>query len=174
MKKVITNTFIIIYFIIAILVTICLLAYNEFKVTQLGDYTLISVTDEELEGIANKGDLIIAKQTSAKHIEVDDNIMFFMRTKEETFITAAKVTDKQQNGIRNYTYLVEGEYRLSDRYIIGKADECTKIPYLGTVLNILESKYIFLFLVVFPSFILFLYEGYKVIMEIKYGEIENS
>lgn len=174
MKRVITNIFIIIYFIIAILVTVCLLAYNEFKVTQLGDYTLISATDEELEDVANKGDLIIAKKVSAKNINVDDKVMFFMKTKEETFITAAKITDKQQNGIRSYTYLVEGDYRLSDKYIIGKTEECVKIPHLGTVLQILESKYVFLFLVVFPSFILFLYEGYKVIIEIKYGEIENS
>lgn len=174
MKKILTNIFIIIYFIIAILVTVCLLAYNEFRVTEIGDYTLISVTDEELEGIANKGDLIIAKKVSAKKINVDDKILFFMKTKDETFITAAKITSKQQKGIRDYTYLVEGDYRLSDKYIIGKADECTKIPYIGTVLQALESKYIFLFLVVFPSFILFLYEGYKVIIEIKYGEIENS
>ena len=59
--KYVLNVLSILYFIIAIVLTVCLLSYNEFRVTQIGDYSLLLSIDEELEDISKKGDLIIVK-----------------------------------------------------------------------------------------------------------------
>ena len=59
MKKTITNVIFIIYVVIAVFVTICLLSYNQFKVTEFGNYSLVIVTDNEMIPDYNKGDLLI-------------------------------------------------------------------------------------------------------------------
>ena len=173
MKKVIFNFIAVAYFIVAIILTVCLLSYNEYKVTEIGDYVFVLSTDEELEDISKKGDLIIVKKESNKNINVGDKVFFYTKENGAVIICAADVTLKEQAYGRGYTYAVEGDYRLSDKHIIGKVDSSTKIPYLGTVLSILESRLVFLFLIVLPTFIIFLYEGYQLIIEMKYGAFEN-
>ena len=59
MKKVISNLIFIIYLIIAIFVTVCLLSYNDYKVTEFGDTSLIIVSDKKMQPDYNKGDLVI-------------------------------------------------------------------------------------------------------------------
>lgn len=173
MKKFFVNLFIILYFIIAIILTVFLLSYNEYKVTEIGDYVFVLSVDEELEDISQKGDLIIVKKQSNKNINVGDKVFFYTKEKNEVVICAADIVQKEQAFGSGYNYLVEGDFRISDRHVIGKVENSTKIHYLGTILKILESRLVFLFLIVFPTFIVFLYEAYKVIMEIKYGAFED-
>ena len=47
MKKAVVNLIIILYVIIAIGTTICLLTYNEYKVSVFGDKTLIIINEED-------------------------------------------------------------------------------------------------------------------------------
>ena len=52
MKKIcsfVKNLIIFIYILLIIFVTICLLSYNDYKITVLGDQTLIPIIDENLE-----------------------------------------------------------------------------------------------------------------------------
>ena len=46
MKKLILNILVIIYIVIAIFLTILLLSYNEFKVTEIGGKSLIIIKDK--------------------------------------------------------------------------------------------------------------------------------
>ena len=48
MKKLIRNIFIIVYAIIAILVTVCLLSYNEYKVSEFGSNSLLLINTNKL------------------------------------------------------------------------------------------------------------------------------
>ena len=48
MKKIISNILFAIYAVIAVFVTVCLLSYNDFKVTEFGDYSLVIIEDNEL------------------------------------------------------------------------------------------------------------------------------
>lgn len=171
--KIIFNFITIAYFIVAIILTVFLLSYNDYRVTEIGDYVFVLGTGEELEDIADKNDLIIVKKESNKNINVGDKVFFYTKEKDEIAIYAADVTVKEQTYGRDYTYAVEGDYRLSDKHIIGKVDSSIKVPHLGRILEILESRLVFLFLIVLPTFIIFLYEGYQVIMDIKYGAFEN-
>ena len=51
--------------------------------------------------------------------------------------------------------------------MIGKTETAKKYAGLGQVLSVLESRFGFLILVILPTLILFLYELYRVIIEIK-------
>ena len=88
-------------------------------------------------------------------------------------ISEAKIVKTEEAFGGGTTYVVEGNVRIAERYIIGKSDTAKKIRHLGTIINFLESKLVFLFVVVFPTFIIFLYEAYKVVMEVKYGAFED-
>ena len=173
MMKFLVNLLTIIYFLIAIVLTVCLLSYNEYRVTQIGDYSLLLSIDEEIEDISKKGDLILVKKELNKNINIGDRVFFYKRESNEIIISAAKIVQKEEAFGGGFNYLVEGDYRISDKYIVGKVDPSTKVPYLGTILSILESRLVFLFLIVFPTFIIFLYELYKIVIEVKYGAFED-
>ena len=51
------------------------------------------------------------------------------------------------------TYTFDGERKLSGQYVLGPANTADVIPYLGSVLSVLESKWGFLFIIVFPILI---------------------
>ena len=60
----------------------------------------------------------------------------------------------------------------SNEFIIGTADKTYN--KIGTYLSIVESKWGFLFIVLVPCLLIFIYEIYALIVEIKYGEEEND
>ena len=63
MKKVISNLIFIIYLIIAILITVCLLSYNDYKITEFGKTSLIIISDKKMQPDFNKGDLVIVEKS---------------------------------------------------------------------------------------------------------------
>ena len=65
------------------------------------------------------------------------------------------------------TYVLEGNYNLIEDDAIGNENSVKVYPKLGKVLSILESKWGFLFLIIFPSVIAFLNEIVQIIAEIK-------
>lgn len=59
MKKTLMNIIVIIYVIIAIFTTICLLTFNHYKVSEFGDKTLVIIDKEDSSYDYKEGDLII-------------------------------------------------------------------------------------------------------------------
>lgn len=74
MKKIIGNIIFIIYAIIAVFVTICLLSYNEFKVTEFGETSLVLIDNENYNRIIIKADLVIVNRDT--RIRENDSIFF--------------------------------------------------------------------------------------------------
>ena len=56
------NILIILYILLIIFITICLLSYNDYKVTEFGNTTILPVIDENLEPEYSVGDLLILKK----------------------------------------------------------------------------------------------------------------
>lgn len=156
MKKLLKNLLIIIYAIIAIAVTICLLSFNDFRVTEFGTTSLVIIDTKALEPEYKKGDLVIADKTSK--IEVGDEIFFYNTFAGDSKISKTQVTAKEKVTEKETTYTLLGDKKLSSQYVIGNVNDSTKYSTIGTVLSILESKWGFLFLVVFPTLVAFLYE----------------
>ena len=72
------------------------------------------------------------------------------------------------------TYTLEGERKISSQYVLGPAETAEVIPGVGTVLGILESKWGFLFLIVLPSLLAFIYQISVVIAELKKSNDEGK
>lgn len=161
------NFVIIAYILLIIFVTICLLSYNDYKVTEFGKNTIIPIIDEDLEPDYTVGDLVIVKKGKLSRVEPGDIVFFYRTVSGITTINYAKVTKAEMVTDTEFTYTVEGDYRFSSSYFIGEAENATVIPKIGKALSILESKWGFLFLGVFPSLVAFLYTLHYVVVEIQ-------
>ena len=162
MKKIIRNIVIVIYAIIAISVTVCLLSYNDYKVTVFGQTSLLIMDSEELEPDYEKGSLVIVD--GSKNIEVGDKIFFY---NAKHAITLAEVTNIRHSEDTETAYTLEGDKAISEQYVIGPAKDAKTIGKLGAALGVLESKWGFLLLVVLPAVLAFLYEVFEVITEVR-------
>lgn len=164
MKKWISNVIFVIYIVIAVFVTICLLSYNEFKVTEFGDNSLVLITDSNLEPEFKKGDLAIVNK---KDVIVDgEKVFFYNIANREIQIKLGEVVKTQKVTDTETTFTLEGEHKISGEYVLGSAKTASVIPKVGTFLRILESKWGFLFLIVMPALIAFLYQIIVVISQI--------
>lgn len=157
-----------IYSIIAITLTICLLNYNDYKVTEFGDKSLIIVKDDNLNPTYKKGDLIIVTKNSSNEVNKGDKIFFYdVIDKNTVDINIGNVIDKQNLNSKEAIYTMNGNYTLNQEYFIGKTSTSKVYHNIGSVLNILESRLGFLFIIIFPILIFFIYEIFMIIQEIK-------
>lgn len=174
--KFLGNILIVVYAIIAIFVTVLLLSYNEYFCSEIGGYTFIKITDDDLEPIYNEGDLVLVKEADPDDIKPGDYIFLYRNiTSAKHDIKYARVLMKNDEFGEAYVqYILEGNTIIDHEDVIGTTEDIKVIPHLGTILSVLESKYGYLFLIVVVTFIAFLYEIYELVMEIKYGEREEK
>lgn len=177
MKKIynfVKDFIIIVYILVIIFVTICLLSYNDYGLTVLDGNTWIPVIDEDLEPNYTVGDLLIVEKNKLSNIREGDTVFFYRTVSGEVTINFAKITSVEYVSQDEYTFTVEGDYKFSSDNLIGKVDTAKVIPKIGAILGVLESKYGFLFLGVFPSLIAFLYTLYTLILEVQVPEDETN
>ena len=174
MKKTIITILVTIYAVIAVLTTICLLAYNDSHISTFGSTSLIIVDSKDLEDIGlNMGD--IAFVTKSKNLNQNDKVFCYEVYNGEVSITVSTIKDVQQDerSKANKYELTDG--RIIDyNFILGPANSFSKMPKVGFVLKVLESKFGYLFLVVLPTLLLFLYELYTIVMQIKDGKDDED
>ncbi len=157
------------YILIVIVVTICLLNYNKYGVTELGSRTLIIVKDEALNPTCQKGDLLIVEKKENDTIKKEDSIFFYEQDKESktVIINLAKVLNTRKVTNKETTFTIEGNYEYSSEYVIGTTKDTKIYHNLGSILNILESRWVFLLVIILPILFIFLYELYEFILEVK-------
>ena len=165
MKKGLRNIIFSIYIVIAVFTTVCLLSFNNFRVSEFGNNSLVIIDDNKLEPEFNKGDLVIVNKKDAI---VDGEKVFFYTTEDrEIQIKLGEVTKSERVTKTETTYTIGENHKISSEYVLGSAKTASIIPKVGTVLGILESKWGFLFLIVMPTLIAFLYQITVVFSEIK-------
>lgn len=157
----------VIYAGIAIVLTVCLLNYNDYNITELGDKTLIIVRDDELKPDFDKGDLVVVKKNNSSDIKIGDKIFFYDTYKNQISVNLGNVIEKEVVNDEEVTYTMNGNYLLSSEYVIGKSSTSSRYENIGSILAVLESRFGFLFIIIFPILILFIYEIYAVIVELK-------
>lgn len=165
MKKTFSNILFILYAVIAIFVTVCLLSYNDYKVTEFGNKSLILVTDDSLSPRFKKGDLVIVDKKS--QIINNRKAFFYEKNDIQIEVKLGTVEAIEKVTSTETTYTFEGDLKKSSQYVIGPADGAEVIPTVGGILAILESKWGFLFLIVMPSLLAFIYQISVVISEIR-------
>ena len=169
-KKVIIGLFIAVFFCFAMVMTILLLNRNKYKVTQFGDTTLVVLNSKVSSEKYKKGDLILVESVKLEDIKEGDEIFAYQLDSEKNatidFGTVGRTSIEQkavefENGS---TYAME--------FVIGSTSKVYND--LGTVLSIVQSKWGFLFIILVPCFLIFIYEVYSLIVEIKYGDEETA
>ena len=164
MKRTIFNILVIIYVVIAIFVTICLLTFNRYKISEIAGKTLVIIEKDDEKLPYKKGDLVIVGKNNAKEITTDDYIFFY----QEQSMAIAKVEKINDYGDSGENYVIEGNYKVVGDEIAGSSKDQMVLGGVGTVLGFLESRWGFLFIIVFPSLIAFLREIRELIMEISH------
>jgi len=162
MKRALMNIIIIIYVVIAILATICLLSYNEYKVSVIAGKTLVIMDENVPNEKYTKGDLVIVGKEKYESAQKGDLVFFY----ENRGIKVAEIQDVKVFDTTGTTFVVDGNYEIPGEDLIGTSKDEKIISKVGKVLQILESKWGFLFLIVFPSLLAFLHEIYQLILEI--------
>ena len=165
------NFVIMAYILLIIFVTICLLSYNDYKVTEFGRFTLLPIIDNYLEPEYKVGDLLVVEKNSLNDVKVGDIIFYYRTSRGITTVNYAPVTALEKVTNTETTFTVVGDVRFSSTYFMGKADTAKTIPQLGKVLGLLQSKWGFLFLGVFPSLLAFLYTLYSVNAEVQNDKV---
>ena len=156
MKKIITSILGIVFFVFALSMTILLLSYNDYGISQFGNKSLILMTDKIYSENYDK-------------VEVGDEI-FAVRVDAygNTFVEIGTVGKlyPDENAIS-----FENGSTFDIKYVLGEAVE--RHSTIGGILAVTTSKWGFLFLVLVPCFLIFIYEIYSLIIEIKYGDEED-
>ena len=175
MKRIISAILFVIYSIIAITVTVLLLSFNDYNVSEIGDYTVYTVNNDSLEPEYDKGSILLIESTSDKHVNVGDELFLYKVINSQEFeVVTRTLIQKTQQG-SHIVYSVSGGENYDSSYFIGKASDTRVIssPW-GTILSILESKWGYLFCIVIVSLLLFLQEVFDLIIEIKYGGTKGT
>lgn len=168
-KKVVLGIIGILYFAFALVMTILLLNYNDYGVTQFGNASLVIINDEVANEKYDKGDLVIVESKKLEKLKVGDEIFTYrVDSKGAPHIQIGKIGEIYE--VDEAISFENGETYSTD-FIAGMAKE--KHPKWGTFLAIVESQWGFLFIVLVPCFLIFIYELYSLIIEIKYGAEED-
>lgn len=176
MKKTIITILVTIYAIIAIFTTVCLLSYNDSHISTFGNTSLIIIDSKDLEKNQQPfymGDIVFV--TKSKNLNKNDQVFCYEVYNGEVSISVATI-----NNITVDERSKTNKYELSDgrtldyNFIIGPVNGVTKMAKVGYILKVLESKFGYLFLVVLPTLLLFLYELYTIVMQIKNGGDEED
>lgn len=165
MKKFISNVLVFIVLVLIIIMSILLLSYNEFKVTEIGNKTLL-ILDEDMKDYKDNS-LLVVKKNSSDEYKSGDYVFYYDTTGSTTKTVLAPVIDLYDTVNGEKSYIVGEDFVVNETYIIGKTDNTKEYKKIGGVLGVIESKWGNLFLVVVPAFLLFVYEMYNLVYEIK-------
>lgn len=163
--KVMAYTVLAIIILVDILVTVYLLNFNKYNVSQLGEYSTLIMKEEV--GDFNENDLLIVKKNDNSEIKVGDYIFFYDISSKENLISYGKVNNTTEVNEEQSTFTTSNNVSISSDSVIGKGETAMSFANIGLLLFVLSSQWGFLFLVIFPILILFLYQTYTFIFELK-------
>lgn len=159
-----------IFFAFAISITVLLLNYNKYGLTQFGNTTLVVISDFITSDTFEKGDLVLAKSKKINDLKLGEEIFVYrIISNNKVMVEVGKIGEiyPEENAVS-----FENGDTFSHEFIIGTADKI--YDKVGTYLSIVESKWGFLFIVLVPCLLIFIYEIYALIVEIKYGAEESE
>lgn len=156
----------VVFFAFALTMTVLLLNFNNYGLTQFDNTTFVIINDAITSETFKKGDLVLVKGEKIANIQKGDEIFAYrVDSQDKVNVELGKVgqiyPDEDAISFENGdTYAMQ--------FVIGKASKTYN--NIGTYLSVIESKWGFLFIVLVPCFLIFVYEVYALIIEIKYGD----
>ncbi len=157
--------------IIAIGVTLISLTSNENNVSKIGKYIPLNVKTNSMEPTIKKGDFIIMEECEPSNLEIGDVIAFFATEENQVIIKTHRIVniDDSPSG---RSFITRGDNNdINDSVPVFPSDvigiwDNVRFAKVGTILDFISSKYGFLFCIVLPLLILFVYQIFKFIVVI--------
>ena len=165
MRKIIFDVVVVVYIIVTVFVTACLLSYNDYDVSTFGDTSFI-IADKDFSKF-KKNDLIIVSKKSLYNAKNGDQVLYYKKSDDNEVISVSKIKEINKISEKETAYDLEDESRLSSKYIIGTVSDAKAFSVFGNILNVLESKWGYLLIIIFPIFLAFFYEIYAISKELK-------
>jgi len=160
----------VIFSLFAIGMTVLLFSYNDYGVTEFGDKSLIMINDEIASETFLKGDLVITEKKKVDELVVGDQIFVYqVDTQGNVTIDLGTVGEIYEE---DESVAFENGDTYAMEFVAGTSYKT--YPKIGGYLSIIESRIGFLFMVLVPSFVVFIYSLYSLIVEIKYGAPEEE
>jgi len=164
-KKIIFIILGVIFFAFAIIMTIFLLNRNKYGVTQLNEMSYILVKENMFEKY-NKGDLVLVQDKRLDKIKEEDEI--FVYKVDSRGVTTIEVGIIGEVHLEEEAVTFENGSTYAMKFIIGESYKV--YPKIGNYLSFISSTWGFLFLILVPSFLIFIQQLFGLIVEIKYGK----
>lgn len=162
MKKICFGFFITLYIIISLIVTTCLLHYNDYNITVINGKSLISLKSDYDD--LKKGSLVVVKDND---ISVGDKVFYYEANSSDVGVNLRSVKNINKINASESTYTLDNDKVITKDFIIGTKNNAKVYPVIGGILLLLESKWGFLGIVILPVAVCFIFEIYTLVKEFK-------
>lgn len=174
MKKVLRIIFGIIgvvYFLIAMFAIICLIKKNEFGYPQFGKKVLFTI--EEETGYYQKGDLVVLTKPENKEVMMNDAVFFYDTEFSKNTLDLGNITNIEVINEDETTFTASGK-TFSSEFLAGRVVDATRYKGIGSLFDLLLSKWGFFLIIIVPFFVMFMIELFAIYTELKYGIKKNN
>lgn len=158
-----------------IFITTCILFRNKYGYTDFFDkYTFVTISENSQRFLPSHdaGDLLIIKNQQFS-IDKGDVIYYYATINDEYVVRSGAVADVTGDEVSAlYVLADEDKTSVSNTRVIGK--KVSVHPGKGTILDVLESRVGFLFLVLLPILLVFVYQVYQLVIVAKYETVEDD
>ena len=172
-KYIVIGILFVAYVSLVILVSTLVLNRNQFGYTRFGNKDLLLIDKESASEEYKDGMLVIAEKRNISELTAGQKVFVYKTNakKNEVKLEYATIAEIVDNEVTSYITIESDKTSWGDEYIAGVAVKSYNA--IGKILLLLQSKWIFFFVLVVPIFFILLYEIYLFIISIKYGDIET-
>lgn len=153
-------------------ITSLILFRNEFGYTQFGDNTLVPVTRDNIDEIPDSkyGDLYVINNDYS--YKVGDKIYYYIVVNDQYIVRYGEIAKTRGTGSSTLYFVKYNDETnsVTSSKVIG--DSVKKYDGYGKTVTFLQGRVAFLFLVLLPIMIVFIYQVYEIINLVKYEKVE--
>ena len=149
MKKLLWEIVLVVFVIIAVFITTCMLSKNDYNVIQFGNK--IWLIAEDNMGEYNKNSLLIIKEDK-RNVTVNDMVFYYTENEQGNEVKLGKIT-----AINNNSYTIDGD-EIAKEMVIAPSENAETHTVLGLLLAALTSRYGYLIFIIIPILVAFIYQ----------------
>lgn len=165
------------YFICIMILSLFILKENKYGITVINNKSYVIINDYNKNATNKKGSLVIVKNMEMSSLMVNDEVYVYESDKNNKVVVNTGIVESvhdKTDGLEPYIKLKNNKAYYRSDAIIGIPSK--KISKIGGILEVLEKKWVFLGIVIVPTFLIALYEIIYIIKNFmfRYKKIEEE
>ncbi len=159
----------IIYFLIVILISILVIKENEYGITTFGNNYYVIINENSENDVYKNGNLVIVENKKIDELKESEEVFLYKsNSNNEVNIKIGKIKDINLESNPKYIIVDNdiGFYREDSILGIYK----NQYNNIGKIINFLEKKWIFLFLLIVPTIVILIFELFFIVKKLKRRE----